>query len=462
MSPLTIRGEGLGFDLEPTLEEWEQLADTAQQFIKEQLDGLDTRPVVDAHADPGEGSLNHYLHELFSAGFNPAHPGFMAYIPGGGLVTSALADWIIKSLNRYGTAYFAAPKLAELELEVIRTFARWLGFGSDAGGVLTTGGSVANFTAVVTARRDRLPEDFLKGIIYCSDQAHHSVMKAANLAGFSARNLRILPSDESFRFKPELLERQIQEDLQAGLLPFLVVASAGTTNTGSIDPLPELGRLCHEHRLWYHIDAAYGGAFVLTDRGRERMSGINLADSVTLDPHKGMFLPYGTGSILVKDRQALIEAHEMRGDYMPEIDRSRAHLDPFSLSLELSREHRGLKMWLPLLLHGEQSFRNALDEKLDLIELVIERLARYPDIDILNQPDLTTVAFRLKQAGDLENRRLLDTIIAGGRVYLSGTMLDDAFALRVSILSHRTHHRQIEDFFSELDRALKEVRPDTT
>ena len=462
MSPLTIKGEGLGFDLEPTLEEWEQLADTAQQFIKEQLDGLDKRPAVDAHADPGEGSLNHYLHELFSAGFNPAHPGFMAYIPGGGLVTSALADWIIKSLNRYGTAYFAAPKLAELEFEVIRTFARWLGFGSDAGGVLTTGGSVANFTAVVTARRTRLPEDFLKGIIYCSDQVHHSVMKAANLAGFSARNLRILPSDESFRFKPELLETQIQEDLQAGLLPFLVVASAGTTNTGSIDPLPELGRVCREYRLWYHIDAAYGGAFVLTDRGRERMSGIDLADSVTLDPHKGMFLPYGTGSILVKDRQALIEAHEMRGDYMPDLDRSRAHLDPFSLSLELSREHRGLKMWLPLLLHGEQSFRNALDEKLDLIELVIEQLALYPDIDILNQPDLTTVAFRLKQAGDLENRRLLDTIIAGGRVYLSGTMLDDAFALRVSILSHRTHHRQIEDFFSELDRALNEVRPDTT
>ena len=181
---------------------------------------------------------------------------------------------------------------------------------------------------MVTARRDRLPEDFLKGIIYCSDQAHHSVMKAANLAGFSARNLRILPSDENFRINPDLLERQIPEDLQAGLLPLLVVASAGTTNTGSIDPLPELGGVCREYRLWYHIAAAYGGAFVLTDRGRERMSGINLADSVTLDPHKGMFLPYGTGSILVKDRQALIEAHEMRGDYMPEIDRSRAHLDP--------------------------------------------------------------------------------------------------------------------------------------
>ena len=461
ISPLTIKGEGLGYDLEPTLDEWEQLTRTAQQLIKEQLDDLDNRPAVDTvdtNVDLDEGSLNHYLHDLFSAGFNPAHPGFMAYIPGGGLVTSALADWIIKSLNRYGTAYFAAPKLAQLELEVIRTFARWLGFGDDAGGVLTTGGSVANFTAVVTARRAQLPEDFLKGVIYCSDQAHHSVMKAANLAGFSSRNFRILPSDKNFRFRPELLDNQVKEDVQAGLLPFLLVASAGTTNTGSIDPLTELGKACQKHSLWYHIDAAYGGAFVLTDRGKERMSGIELADSITLDPHKGMFLPYGTGSILVKDRQALIEAHEMRGDYMPELDRSKAHLDPFSLSLELSREHRGLKMWLPLLLHGEQAFSNALNEKLDLIELITKQLSNYSDIDILNQPDLTTVAFRLKQGGDSLNRQLLDTMIAGGRVYLSGTILDDAFALRVSILSHRTHQRHIENFFSELDHALIELR----
>ena len=456
-SPLTIIGEGLGVGLEPTLEEWEHLAQVAQQFIKENLDGLDNRSAVDTNAELGEGSLNHYLHDLFSSGFNPAHPGFMAYIPGGGLVTSALAEWIIKSLNRYGTAYFAAPKLAELELEVIRTFARWLGFGTNAGGVLTTGGSVANFTAVVTARRALLPEDFLKGVIYCSDQVHHSVMKAANLAGFSDRNLRILPSDKNFRFQPKLLDLEVEKDLQANLQPFLLVASAGTTNTGSIDPLEQLAKSCQKHNLWYHIDAAYGGAFVLTNRGKERMPGIELADSVTLDPHKGMFLPYGTGSIVVKNWQSLVEAHEMRGDYMPKLDRSQALFDPFSLSLELSREHRGLKMWLPLLLHGEQSFRNALDEKLDLIELVADRLNDHPEIDTLNQPDLTTVAFRLKRGGDSLNRQLLENIISGGKVYLSGTMLGEAFALRISILSHRTHRRHVDDFFSELERALTET-----
>ena len=450
----SITGRGLGIDLDPSADEWRRIAETAQSVIAKQLTGQGDRPALNPPAPDGDDPLSQYLHELFSEGFNPAHPGFMAYIPGGGLVTSALADWIIKSLNRYGTAYFAAPKLAELELEVVRTFAGWVGYGDDAGGVLTTGGSVANFTAVVTARRARLPEDFLKGIIYCSDQAHHSVMKAANLAGFSARNLRILPSDKNFRFQPQLLQQQIKTDVAEGLQPFLVVASAGTTNTGSIDPLPELADICREYGLWYHIDAAYGGAFVLTARGKDRLKGIHLADSITLDPHKGMFLPYGTGSVLVKDRDALIEAHEMRGDYMPDLDRSRAHLDPFSLSLELSREHRGLKMWLPLILHGEASFSAALDEKLDLTQVVADRMAAYPDIEILNEPDLSTLAFRLSGADDDINRRLLESIVEGGRVYISGTVLNGAYALRVSILSHRTHLDQIDELFAELDRCL--------
>ena len=229
--------------------------------------------------------------------------------------------------------------------------------------MLTTGGSLANFTAVVTARRARLPENFLDGVMYCSDQTHHSVNKAANLAGFSKRNIHILPSDEKFRIVPEALEAQILEDHAAGLQPFMVVASAGTTNTGSIDPLEPLADISERHGLWYHVDAAYGGAFLLTGRGRERLRGMHRADSVTLDPHKGLFLPYGTGSILVKDRDALVEAHELRGEYMPDVDRETAHLDAFSLSVELSREHRGLKVALPLLLHGQQAFADALDGK---------------------------------------------------------------------------------------------------
>jgi len=450
-----------GIALEPTTEEWSSLADEIQSFLKDQLTALDASPVTGMEENvaklPAVPTLEEWLIDVFASGFNAAHPGFMAYIPGGGLVTSALAEWIIKTMNPYGTAYFAAPKLAEIEYQVIQTFAKWVGYDETAAGVITTGGSLANFTALVTARRKMLPENFLSGILYCSDQAHHSIMKAANLAGFSKRNLRILESDSNFKIQPEVLLQQIEADRREGLQPFMVVASAGTTNTGSIDPLPELAEICAQQSMWFHVDAAYGGSFVLTARGRARLAGMEQADSITLDPHKGLFLPYGTGSVLVKDRAALIEAHEMRGDYMPELDRTRAHLDPFSLSVELSREHRGLKIWLPLLLHGEEAFQIALDEKLDLAEYLEEQLQQIPQLELLNKPELSTVAFRLADESDARNKALLEEINKSKSVYISGTVLRGKYALRVSILSHRTHKKHIDELLAALTHALPTV-----
>lgn len=444
--------------LDPSAEEWGSLVDEITQFLNTELAQLDSAPITSSDAGLEQftptGDLSSWLQQLFATGFNTSHPGFMGYIPGGGLVTSALADWIVKTMNRYGTAHFAAPKLADLEYKVIQTFAQWVGYDDNAAGVLTTGGSLANFTALVTARRKMLPENFLQGVLYCSNQAHHSVMKAANLAGFSARNLRILEADENFKICPEGLLRQIEADKSEGLLPFMVIASAGTTNTGNIDPLPEISAICKQHKLWFHVDAAYGGSFVLTERGRQRLAGMSEADSITLDPHKGLFLPYGTGSILVKDRNALIEAHEMRGDYMPELDYSQAHLDPFSLSVELSREHRGLKIWLPLMLHGVEAFEIALDEKLDLTEYLLDEMRRMPEIEVLNQAELTTIAFSLRDASDAQNMQLLDTINEGDKVFISGTTLRGKYALRASILSHRTHRTQIDELLLALRQAI--------
>ncbi len=449
--------------LEPSASEWSALTERVTEFLRQALLDLETTPTLSEHQtgalttsiSPNE-DIRAYLEDLFDSGFNAAHPGFMAYIPGGGLVTSALADWVIKTMNRYGTAYFAAPKLAELEYQVIRRFADWVGYGDHAGGVLTTGGSLANFTAVVTARRAMLPENFLQGVMYCSDQVHHSVTKAANLAGFSARNIRVVPSDDKFRIRLDALAEQIDTDKADGYTPFLIIASAGTTNTGSIDPLPQLAEMSAANNLWFHVDAAYGGAFVITERGKVKLDGIRHADSVTLDPHKSLFLPYGTGGIIVKDRDKLIEAHELRGDYMPDLERERAHLDPFSLSVELSREHRGLKVALPLMLHGEQAFVDALDEKLDLAAYLHERLEAMPEIEIVSAPELSTVVFRKRTSGDseAENRALLDRINAGKQVYLSPTILKGEFVLRVSILSHRTHRAEVDQVIAEIIRSI--------
>ncbi len=447
--------------LDPTVDEWSQLSDKVHAFLADELTRLGTEPVQAEPTDTGDEysfdnvNLTEWLRHLFSAGFNAAHPGFVAYIPGGGLVTSALAEWIIKTTNRYGTANFASPNLVALEHRVIRTFAAWMGYGEQSAGVLTTGGSLANFTAVVTARRAMLPENFLDGVLYCSDQTHHSVMKAANLAGFSSRNLRILPSDHRRKLVPDQLAHAIKADLEAGLTPFMVIGSAGTTNTGSIDPLVDIAQICEENKLWLHVDAAYGGAFILTEEGKEKLAGIDQADSITLDPHKGLFLPYGTGCILVKNREHLVEAHEMRGDYMPDLDRDLAHLDPFSMSVELSREHRGLKLALPFILHGIDAFARALDEKLELTRYLHNALLDMTHIEVLNDPELTTIVFRLiapPQRSDQINRAALDEIITSGHVYPSATLLDTEFALRISILSHRTTQCEIDQALVEIAR----------
>ncbi len=452
--------------LDPSPEEWQRLSGLVQAYLADALsllsEGPTLTPVAAGTTLSDSDDLPAFLDSLFQPGFNPAHPGFMAYIPGGGLVTSALADWLIKTMNRYGTAHFASPKLAELEYQVVRLFADWVGYDDQAAGVLTTGGSLANFTAVVTARRAMLPEDFLSGVLFCSDQTHHSVLKAANLAGFSTKNVCVVASDENFRLDLQALQTAIVECRDAGNTPFMVVGSAGTTNTGSVDPLDQIGEICAQEGLWFHVDAAYGGAFVITRRGSDCFYGLSRADSITLDPHKGFFLPYGTGGILVKDRDRLIQAHELRGDYMPELDRARAHLDPFSLSVELSREHRGLKVALPLMLHGEQAFIDALDEKLDLTQVLYDELSAMPEIEVLHKPDLTTIAFRFRMEADLDsgNRRLLEEINAGSKVYLSGTVLDGSFALRISILSHRTHAAEVRMVLSELRRAISTIEHD--
>ena len=452
--------------LDPDVEDWQQLSARLQKLLAAELAKAGAKPIwqPDANAEVMssealQGGLEDWMQHLLSAGFNPAHPGFMAYIPGGGLVTSALADWFVKTTNRYGTAQFASPYLARLEHRVIQTFAGWVGYDAEAAGVLTTGGSMANFTALVTARRAKLPENFLNGVLYCSDQAHHSVMKAANLAGFAKRNVHIVPTDAQFRMCVQPLREAIESDVAVGLTPFMVVASAGTTNTGSIDPLAEIAQVCQRHNLWYHVDGAYGGAFVITQEGQQKLVGMDQADSITLDPHKSLFLPDGTGCILVKDREALITNHEMRGDYMPDLDRDQAHLDPFSLSAELSREHRGLKIALPFMLHGVQAFREALEEKLVLGRRAWTGLQAIPRLTVLHSPDLTTVAFRLCDADstDARNREVLERVNRKGRVFLSGTVLGGEFALRISVLSHRTHALQVDHALEDISLSLAEM-----
>jgi aromatic-L-amino-acid decarboxylase len=339
-----------------------------------------------------------------------------------------------------------APVASQIEYNVVRWLCDLFDFPSESRGVLTSGGSMANFSAIVAARKDRLPEDFLAGTLYVSEHVHASVTKAAMLAGFPVRNVRKVATDPSLRMEVDALGRAIADDRAGGLTPFAVVASAGTTNTGAIDSIDAIADVAGAEGLWLHVDGAYGGFFQLTDRGRERFRGIERADSITLDPHKGMFLPYGTGALVVRDGAKLRDAHHIgTSAYLQDLA-ADAHIPNFAeYSAELSRDFRGLRVWFPLKLHGVSAFREALDEKLDLTEHLYESLKAIPELELPWQPELTVVAFRLRDGDDAANRRLLDAINDSKRVFLSSTVLDDRFTVRACILSHRTHRDRIDE-----------------
>ena len=453
----------------------------ATERIAHFVDTLPTQPAADvaggaelarslAESLPEQGAAFETLLDLLfdrvvPKAFNTAGPGYLAYIPGGGLLQTAIADYIGDAVNRYVGVWAAAPGMAQLEANVIRWFTEIVGYPAGAAGFLTSGGSLANFGAIVTARHHLLGEQFLRGSIYASDQTHYSVEKAAVLAGFPAANVRVVPSDGRFRIRLPELEERIAADLELGFQPFLVVGNAGTTNTGAVDDLDALADLAARRRVWLHVDAAYGGFFMLTERGRKVMHGIARADSVTLDPHKALFLPYGTGSLLVRDGERLRQAHALTAEYLPPMQDAQEFMDFCQVSPELSRPPRGLRVWLPLKLHGAAAFRRALDEKLDLAEWAARELHRLePDIEVVAEPQLSTVAFRLRRPGaDADtlnrlNRDLLARINARNRVHLTGTMLGDRFALRICVVSFRTHRDRMEMCLEDIRAAMRPLR----
>ena len=380
--------------------------------------------------------------------FNTTGPGYLAFIPGGGLYAAALADFLACGLNRFVNVWNAAPGFAQIEWTVIRWLDDLFGYPAGSGGILTSGGSMANLSAIVTARRALLGEDFQGGTLYLSAQTHASVAKAAILAGFAQSCIRTVPTSSDLALDVEALRDMVQKDRADGLRPFLVVASAGTTNTGKVDPLADIGALAREERMWLHVDGAYGGFFQLTKRGRALFRAIDTADSITLDPHKGMFLPYGTGCLLVRDRRRLREAHMVGADYLQDLAPEAGIPNFADYSPELSRDFRGLRVWLPLMLHGVEAFRAALDEKLDLTHLLYEALVDSPGFELPWKPDLTVIPFRYRpRSGDPEefNRRLLERINASRRVFLSSTMIDGRFVIRACIVSFRSHRDRIEE-----------------
>ena len=420
--------------------------------------------------DPGIGEQGTDMEDLLqilgsavdTPGINPASGGHFGYIPGGGIYPSAIGDFLANISNRYSGIHYASPGAARMEQQLIAWMTGLVGFPETSGGDLTSGGSIANLSGIVTARHalGLRAAEWESSCIYMTRQVHHCVDKSLRVAGLEECQVRFVPMDDRHRMDDTMLEEMILADHSRGLKPWLIVASAGTTDTGAVDPMLKIGAIAKKHKLWFHVDAAYGGFFVLCEEGSEALKGLGQADSIVMDPHKGLFLPYGTGALLVRNVDQLAGAHSYQADYMQDASSKGSGYSPADLSVELSRPFRGLRLWLPLKLFGLAAFRAALSEKIWLARYFHEKLSASTGFEVGPFPDLSVVTFRyLPAEGDEEafNRRLLQAVHDDGRIFISSTMLDGRFTLRAAVLHLRTHRAEVDYLLEFLVRTAAEL-----
>ena len=413
------------------------------KFTEHKGIGIYNSPIQDE-----TGNLEELLQSLKenvdTPGLNPASKGHLGFIPGGGIFHSALGDYLAAITNRYAGVFFASPGAVHMENMLLQWMASIIGYPVTSGGNLTSGGSIANLIGIVTAR-DAFhikAKDLEKTVIYLSEQGHHSIDKAIRIAGLNECIKRYVPLDDRYRINAQELENTICSDRKTGLNPWLIVASAGTTDVGAVDPLMEIGAIAETYNLWFHVDAAYGGFFMLCDSGKAVLQGLDKSDSIVMDPHKGLFIPYGSGAVLVKNKMQLLESHHYQANYMQDASTSSDELSPGDLSPELSKHFRGLRLWLPLKLIGLAPFSAALEEKIQLARYFYEKLKEIEGIELGPYPELSVVTFRyIPRSGDANdiNKKLVNEIQQDGKVFLSSTMLDGNFTIRLAVLSFRTH-----------------------
>jgi glutamate/tyrosine decarboxylase-like PLP-dependent enzyme len=392
-------------------------------------------------------------------GLNPASGGHLGYIPGGGIYYSALGDYMADIANRYAGIFFASPGAVRMENMLIDWMAKLVGYPQHTAGNLASGGSIANLIAIVTARDafSLKGKDLDRTVIYLSEHVHHCLHKAIRIAGLGECIVRHVPLDEHYRMKSDELEKLIAGDKEKGLNPWLVIASAGTTDVGAVDPLDDIAVITEKHKLWFHVDGAYGAFFILTKHGKKILKGIERSDSLVMDPHKGLFLPYGSGVVLVKNSKQMQHSHYYRANYMQDALSSVEELSPADLSPELTKHFRGLRLWLPLKLHGLKPFKAALEEKL--------LLARYFHSEVQKlgfeagpAPELSVVTYRfVPSSGDANafNEKLVQEVQKDGRVFISSTVIDGKFTLRLAVLSFRTHIKTIDLLLKVLKEKTK-------
>jgi glutamate/tyrosine decarboxylase-like PLP-dependent enzyme len=424
---------------------------------------LDTRPP--AGPRDFEVLLEKLRTDVFAYAARVDHPRFFAFVPGSPTWPGILGDFLAAGHNVFQGTWLGSAGPSALELVVLGWFRDWLEMPATAGGLFLSGGSVATLTAMACARQLRFGMHDASAMIYFSEETHSSVPRAARILGFSSAQLRPLPVDDAFRLQIDALRDAVAEDTEQGRIPFLVVANGGTTSTGSVDPLSPLSDFCRETGMWLHVDAAYGGFAVLTERGRRALNGIGRADSVTLDPHKWLYQPFETGCLLVRDGALLEQAFRTLPHYLQDTavrgttEAGRQHEVNFSdRGIQLTRSARAIKVWLSVQYFGLDAFRTAIDRTLDLARYAEHRIRADARFEVLSPSNLGVVCFRRvpDDAGETGTREariealnadLVKRLGSSGDGLISSTRLGGRYTMRICALNHRSRE-------SDIDRVL--------
>ncbi len=436
---------------------------------RETMDWLLQEPLPEA-STPVNEVLDHIETNIFGNSAHLDHPKFFSFVPSPNNIVSTFADALATGFNLFSGAWVSSPGAAELEILTTNWLLRIFGFPVvEGGGLFVSGGSMANLTALATARQIKLGADFQEGVVYWSDQTHSSVERAAHVSGLQKDQLRIIPSNDQFQIRLDLLKAAVEKDVADGKRPFLVVANGGTTNTAAVDPLYRISTLCRHHDMWMHVDAAYGGAAILCATGKAALSGIELADSVTIDPHKWFHQPYEIGCLLVRDSRFLSGTFRTQPVYLRDLMGAAEEINFFDMGIQLTRRFRALKFYMSLKTYGLGAFRKSVKDSIALAEWWGGYLDQQPDWEVISAPSLAVITFRYRPANadfdecelDRINQYISDRIIEEAEAMLATTKVDGKTVLRMCLINPRTTKEHLTSTLESLEQFAAEPRSAT-
>ncbi|MBN2910192.1 aminotransferase class V-fold PLP-dependent enzyme [Polycladomyces sp. WAk] len=400
---------------------------------------------------------------VFSQIMHLDHPRFFAFVPGPSNYIGTLATFLASGLNVFAGTWLEASGPAQVERVTVDWIARLFGLPKTAGGLFVSGGSMANLTALAVARQVKLGGPSERATVYFSDQTHSSVERALKILGFRQEQIRRIPSDEAFRLSAPELEVQIQKDRSQGKQPFCVIANAGTTNTGAVDPLETLVKICNREGLWLHADGAYGAPAILSDQGRKLLKGIESVDSLTIDPHKWLFQPYDTGCILVRDSQHLKMTFHILPEYLRDVEGKETEVNFCDYGIELTRSFRALRLWMSFKMFGIESFRRAVSHGLEMAETAEKTLRRSLYWDVVSPAQLGVVTFRFapdsmhEEMIDKVQQQIVNRMIREGYAMVSTTELKGRTVLRLCTINPRTTKEDIQNTIQKMEGIGREI-----